>query len=274
MKAKEFLDAGDLAAAIAQVGAELKAAPTDGPKRTLLFELLCCAGDLDRAVKQLDVIGAESSDRDLAVQPYRNVLEGERKRRRLFSEGLVPGLPKRVPDYTRLHLEAVNRIREGHYADARALLEEAEAARPPAAGTIDGEPFDDLKDADDLLGPFLEVITATNYSWIPWEAVRSVSMEAPRHLRDLVWLPARVELDIGSLGEVFLPVLYVNSYQHHDNRVKLGRMTDWQADTEGLSLASGQKLLMVGERDWPLLEIRQLAFEPSGGSDGDTSTNS
>jgi len=73
---------------------------------------------------------------------------------------------------------------------------------------------------------------------------------------------------------VFLPVLYVNSYQHQDDRVKLGRMTDWQADIGGLSLASGQKLLLAGERDWPLLEIRQLAFEPSGGNNGDPSTNS
>jgi len=274
MNGKQLLDSGDLAAAIAQVGAELRAAPEDAAKRTFLFELLCCAGDLDRALKQLDALAAESSERDLAIQPYRNVLEGEKKRRRAFSGGLVPGLPKKIPDYTRLHLEAINRITEGHYAEARALLEEGEAARRPVAGTINGEPFDDLKDADDLIGPFLEVITVSNYSWIPWESVRSVSMEAPRHLRDLVWLPARVELDIGPLGEVFLPVLYVNSYQHHDNRVKLGRMTDWQAATGDLSLASGQRLLMAGERDWPLLEVRELAFEPPGGNDGDTSTNS
>jgi len=135
MMVKELLDAGDLSAAIDQIGANLRAEPTDRVKRTFLFELLCCAGDLDRAEKQLDVVAAESSDRDIAVQPYRNVLEGERKRRRLFSEGRVPGLPKRVPDYARLHLEAINRIREGHYAEARALLEESETARPPVSGT-------------------------------------------------------------------------------------------------------------------------------------------
>jgi len=263
MMVKELLDAGDLSAAIDQIGANLRAEPTDRVKRTFLFELLCCAGDLDRAEKQLDVVAAESSDRDIAVQPYRNVLDGERKRRRLFSEGRVPGLPKRVPDYARLHLEAINRIREGHYAEARALLEESETARPPVSGTINGERFDDLKDADDLLGPFLEVITLNNYAWIPWEAVRSVTMQAPRHLRDLVWNPAHVELEIGPLGEVFLPVLYAGSYLHQDDRVKLGRMTDWRADAGGLALASGQKLLMAGERDWPLLEVRQLEIDPS-----------
>lgn len=274
MNGKELLDTGDLAAAITQVGEEVRAAPMDIAKRTFLFELLCCAGDLDRAAKQLDAIGAAGSDHDLAVQPYRNLLEGERKRRRLFSDGLVPGLPKRAPEYTALHLEAVNRIREGRYAEAMALLEEGEASRQPVGCNINGEPFDDLKDADDLVGPFLEVITVNNYCWVPWESVRAVSMEAPRHLRDLVWLPARVELDIGPLGEVFLPVLYVHSYQHPDNRVKLGRMTDWQPECAGLSLGNGQRLLMAGDRDWPLLEIRELAVEPPDGTHGDTSSNS
>src|ERR1017187_10079465 len=263
MTVKELLDAGNLSAAIAQISTDLREAPADRVKRTFLFELLCCAGDLDRAEKQLDVLAAEGCDRDIAVQPYHNVLAGERKRRLLFSEGRVPGLPKRVPDYTRLHLEAINHIPEGHYSEARALLEESETARPPVSGTINGERFDDLNDADDLLGPFLEVITANNYSWIPWEVVRSVSMEAPRHLRDLVWIPARVELEIGPLGEAFLPVLYADSYLHQDDRVKLGRMTEWRADAGGLALVSGQKLLMAGERDWPLLEVRQLEFDPS-----------
>lgn len=265
MTVKELLDAGDLAAAVRQSGADVKEAPLDHTKRTFLFELLCCAGDLDRAAKQLDVVGGQNSDREIAVQPYRNVLEGERKRRLLFSEGRVPGLPKRVPEYTGFHLEAINRVREGDYAAARVLLEESEAARPPVAGTINGERFDDLKDGDDLLGPFLEVITLNNYSWIPWESVRSVSIAAPRHLRDLVWIPARVEFEFGSLGEAFLPVLYAGSYPHADDRVKLGRLTDWRSDAGGLAIANGQKVLMAGEQDWPLLEVRQLEFEPSGG---------
>jgi protein involved in temperature-dependent protein secretion len=42
-------------------------------------------------------------------------------------------------------------------------------------------------------------------------------------------------------------------------------MTDWRADVDGLALANGQKLLMAGEHDWPLLEVRQLEFESSGG---------
>ena len=270
MTANELFHAGDVSTAITQVGREVADSPLDYRKRTFLFELLCFAGDLDRAAKQLDVLGEESPDRSLAAQSYRNLIVGEQRRRLLFSEGRVPGLPNHIPPYTNLHIEAVNRIREGHYDEARRLLEDAESSRPAIGGTLNGERFEDLKDADDVLGPFLEVMVADNYSWLPWETVRSVTIPPPRYVRDLVWAPAHIELNFGPLGDVFLPVLYADSYRHPDARVKLGRMTDWRENVNGLALASGQKLLSDGARDWPILEIRQLEFQhPSeGGADG------
>ena len=270
MTVHQLLDAGDLSSAIAQIGQELKTSPGDYAKRTALFELLCCAGDLDRAAKHLEVMAGENTDRAVAVQPYRNLLEGERKRRRLFTDGLIPGLPKRAPEYTRLHVESINRVRASQYDDARALLEESATLRPAVSGSINGTPFEDLTDADDLIGPFLEVIVGDTCSWIPWEMVRSVTTEAPRHLRDLIWLPAEVELDFGPLGHVFLPVLYADSYLHEDNRVKLGRMTAWRSDVPGLALGAGQKLLMADEREWPLLEVRHLEIQPLNEHDGDS----
>src|SRR5436189_256230 len=80
-------------------------------------------------------------------------------------------------------------------------------------GRLNGNrPFEDFKDCDDLVGPFLEAIIQAEYNWIPWEAVRSISMEPPKHVRDLIWIPARIELCRGVVGEAFLPVLYANSY--------------------------------------------------------------
>jgi type VI secretion system protein ImpE len=231
--------------------------------------MLCFAGDLERAAKQLDVLGRDSTESEIAVQRYRGAIECEKLRRLLFTQGLRPGLPKKVPPYTQMHLDAINRMRENHIDEARALLEQAADLRPLVTCRVNGELFDDIRDADDLIGPFLEVFTLNNYSWVPWEAVRSVTIPPPKHLRDLIWTPARVELDIGSLGEVFLPALYAQSYAHGDNQVKLGRMTDWRADVEGLALAAGQRLLVTGERDWPLLEIRELECEgPEERSDG------
>lgn len=262
MTAKELFEAGDLPSAIARVGEDLRNDPANESHRIFLFELLCLTGDLDRAARQLDALAAKGADSALAVQSYRNALEGEKKRRLCFTTGQVPGLPKHVPDYTRFHLDALNHLRAGEFEEAVTLLEKAEELRPPVRGAIDDVPFEDLKDADDLIGPFLEVITPSNYAWIPWEIVRGVSILAPQHLRDTVWIPARVELEFGSLGEVFIPVLYAGSYLHPDPQVKMGRVTDWKQDTGGLALASGQRVLVADDRDAALLEIRSIEIEP------------
>ena len=268
MNAKQLFDAADLPGAITKISEELKSDPADSRKRTFLFELLCFAGDLERASKQLDVIGRGSTDSEIAVSRYRAALEAEKLRRLLFTEGRTPGLPKDVPPYTGQHLEAIGHMRQGRVEEARASLEKAIETRPSIPCHINGEAYEDIRDADDLLAPFLEIFTVNNYSWVPWEAVKSITMEPPKHLRDLIWMPATVELHIGPLGEVFLPVLYPQSYLHPDNQVKLGRVTDWRADVEGLALASGQRMLVAGERDWPLLEIRQLECERPEKTDG------
>ena len=272
MTAKELFDKGDLTAAIAKVGDELKNDPADVQRRTFLFEMLCFAGDLERAAKQLDVISRGGAESELAVQRYRSAIECEKLRRLCFTQGLTPGLPKKVPPYTQMHLDALTHLRENRSAEARALLEQAADLTPTVTCMVNRELFDDIRDADDLMGPFLEVFTLNNYSWVPWEAVRSVAITPPKHLRDLIWTPATVELDIGALGEVFLPALYAQSYLHPDNQVKLGRATDWRGDVEGLTLAAGQRLLVTGDRDWPMLEIRELECEAPESEHVDTGT--
>jgi type VI secretion system protein ImpE len=262
MDANELLRAGQLSAAITQVTEEVKARPADLHGRTFLFELLCFSGDLDRADKHLDVIGQESADSEIAVQRYRDVLQAERARRRLFSEGLRPRLIPETPSYTELHFQALNCIREGELSEARSLLEEAEANRPGLPGQLNGnQPFEDFKDCDDLIGPFLEAIIEAEYNWIPWEAVTSLSIEPPKHSRDLIWIPARIELRTGTAGEAFLPVLYANSYLHSDERVKLGRATEWRSDVQEVTVGLGQRLFAVGDHDFPMLEVREIRFE-------------
>jgi type VI secretion system protein ImpE len=271
MNAREFLEGNDLSSALAQASEQLRSKPADVEKRTLLFELLAFTGDLSRALKQLEIVAQSGTEADVAVQRYRKVLKGEEARRRVFVEGELPGLPKQIPAYVPFHIEAALLIHHGQFEAARELLEKAESERPLLSGTINDQPFDDLKDCDDLIGPFLEIITETNYCWLPWEAIRSVSVEPPKHLRDLCWIPARIELHDGPLGECFLPVLYQGSYLHSDDRVKLGRMTEWQADSGGLALAAGQRLLQAGDQDWPLLEVRQIELKAPEVTNGDAS---
>jgi type VI secretion system protein ImpE len=260
MKAKELLDAGHLSAATEQLDQEVRSHPTDSRLRTFLFELLCFAGNYPRAERQLDVLAQQAATTEVGVQVYRNVLAAERARRRLFSEGLRPGFLFDPPPYVHLHLEAVNRVREGNPTEAVALLEASEHSRPRLQGRIEGQPFLGFRDGDDILAPFLEVIVHNRYIWLPFEQIKHLTISIPQRLRDLLWIPAALESHHGPVGEVFLPVLYAGSSEHADDRLKLGRMTDWRVVTEGLAVGVGQHLLLVDEEDKGLIEVREIEF--------------
>jgi type VI secretion system protein ImpE len=267
MDAKELLGAGHLSAAIEQLNQELRAHPTDSRRRTFLFELLSFAGDYERAARQLDVIGHQSATAEVGVQVYRNILTAELSRRRLFSDGLRPDFLFDPPPYMHLHLEAVNRLHERQSAEAKALLERSQGSRFPLEGRLAGQSFADFRDADDLLGPFLEVIVHSNYVWLPFEHIAHLTISPPKRLRDLLWIPATLESQFGAVGDVFLPVLYAGSSEHGDDNVKLGRMTDWKAVEEGLALGVGQRLFLIDGSERPMLEVREVAFDAAGSTE-------
>jgi type VI secretion system protein ImpE len=258
---KELLDAGRLSAAVEQVNQEVRLHPTDSRLRTFLFELLCFAGDFQRAERQLDVIGQQDARAEVGVQVYRHVLVAEKARHRCFAEGLRAHFLFDPPLYTPLHLEAVNRLREGDSTAAGALLKESDSLRPRPKGRLDGQVFEDLRDGDDLMAPFLEVFIHDTYIWLPFEQIKHLTISPPQHLRDLLWIPAVLESHHGPVGEVFLPVLYADSSMHADDRLKLGRMTDWQAIAEELVKGVGQHLWFIDAQDKGLLEVRDLTIE-------------
>jgi type VI secretion system protein ImpE len=262
---KALLEAGQLGAAIEAVTQEVKAHPTDGSRRIFLFELLCFAGEWDRAEKQLDAIGHQDLKAEIGVQVYRSNIKAERDRRRLFSEGLHPHFLTEPPPYVDLHLAAINRLREGNQGEARQTLDRAEEERPALAGTFNGKRFEDFRDWDDVLGPVLELIVNGQYSWLPFQQIRRMEVNEPKHMRDLMWATARVEASDGTIGEVFIPALYAGSSEHANDQVRLGRMTDWKKLSDDLSMAVGLRLFLVDGEDKSLFEARSVEFEPVGG---------
>jgi len=259
-KANEFLNAGQLSAALEQVTQEVKAKPSDGSLRIFLFELLCFAGEFDRAEKQLDVIGHQNAEADLAVQVYHNNIKAERSRLRLFSDGLQPHFLSEPPAYVDLQLAAINRLREGNFVEAREVLNRAEEKRPALSGKCKERPFKDFQDYDDIVGPVLELIVHDKYTWLPFEQVRRMEIPPPKQLRDLMWAPARIESLSGTTGEVFVPALYAGSYRNPNDQVKLGRMTDWQQVGEDVSMVVGQRLFLVDGDDVSIFEAEVVEF--------------
>jgi type VI secretion system protein ImpE len=197
---------------------------------------------------------------DAAVLSYRQLLEAEKARRRLFSEGVKPQFFSDPPETIHQRLEAVNRMREGKHAEARELLARLDEATPPVAGELNGKPFASLRDCDDLFAPVLEVLARGGYFWVPLAQIDSVAMNPPRYPRDLLWLPATLTLRDDQTGDVFLPVLYPGSHEHAEDAVKLGRMTDWKSTDDGPVLGVGARLFLTDDEEVGVLEWRQVKF--------------
>ncbi len=232
MTAIELFRAGKLTDAIKALTEEVRNAPTDVQKRTFLFELLCFAGEFDRAEKQLDVLAQSGKQSELGALLYRAALHAERERQQFFTN--------------KAYLEA------GQFPASQAL-----------AGSFNGKPFQEVADADPRIGSRLEVIVAGRYLWVPFEHIASVQMEPPKRLRDLLWIPALVKSGPSfqgrDLGEVLVPVLSPFTSKHTDDQVRLGRATVWE-EGDGAEIPFGQKMLNIDGEEVPLLELRLLEF--------------
>jgi type VI secretion system protein ImpE len=231
MDAVALYRAGQLKPAITALGDELKKQPLDARRRTMLFELLCFAGEYDRAEKQLDMLADSTKEAIAGILVYKAALHAERTRQEMFARGQFP----------------------------------ADTPGPSGPGVVNGAPVASFTDVDPRIGDHLEVFIAGSYTWIPLEYVASLAIEAPTKLRDLIWAPARLEVTpafrMQELGEVLLPVLSPLSWKHEDDAVRLGSTTVWEEDERFGSVPFGQKVFAADDEEMALLEVRTLTFE-------------
>lgn len=261
MNAKEYLEAGRLKEAIAAMNDEVKRHPTDTSRRGFLCELLCFAGELERADMQLDAMGQQEPQSMMGIALFRHLIRAEQARQQFYKDGRVPEFIAEPSAVLKLHLEASIRIREGKGAEAAELLAQAEAQRTRVSGTCNGQPFDDLRDLDDLTACFFEVLTSNGkYYWIPMERVQMVDFRAPVRPRDLLWRRAHMTVSDGPDGEVYLPTIYAGSHTDADDRVRLGRVTDWKRDGGAPVRGIGQRTFLLGDHDQTILQMKELSF--------------
>lgn len=260
MTAKELFQAGNLAAALEAATQEVKNAPGNNGARTLLFELLAFVGEYDRAEKQLEAIGKMDVKSEWPVQVYRNILAAERKRKAVFEQGAQPGFLLDPPPYVTLHLQAVDKLRQGQAGAALELIEQAAEAEPHLHGEINGEPFDGLRDWDDLTGCVLEFIVLQDYIWVPFAHVRELLTMPPERPRDYLWAPVKVELSNGVSHSGYLPHLYYGTHRDADDKVRLGRLAYTKAIEGGPVAGVGAHTLDAGGKDIGLLDCREMTI--------------
>jgi type VI secretion system protein ImpE len=237
MTAQSLYQAGRLDAAIEALGAELRSNPTDAQRRTFLFELLCFAGNYDRAAKQLDILSQGGQQAAMGTLLYQSALHAERTRQDMFANDTLPLISGPTTAVT---------------------------------GTLNGKPFSSIEDGDPRVGPRLELFAAGQYTLMPLAHIESVRMEAPKRLRDMLWAPAIVRTAPSfkgtDLGEILVPIMAPGSWQDEDDSIRLGRATAWIALDDGREAPIGQRVLRVDGDEVPVLEIRELVVTTGGTS--------
>jgi type VI secretion system protein ImpE len=227
MNAQELLQAGRLDEAIAALGAELREQPSDARRRMFLFELLCLAGNYDRAEKQLDILAEDDPSKRQRAMFYTLVLSAERLRQSMAASGDYP-----------------------------------QTGGDSGPGSWNGTRFTRLEDTDPRQYSHFEFITAAGYHRIPMAEVASVEMDAPARLRDLIWSPARMRFRQrpDDTVDALIPVLTAGAFKHVDPQVRLGRVTVWEQQ-DGIEVPCGQRMFQADDTVWPVLELRNLTLD-------------
>ena len=260
----ELIKSGKLTEARQQLVAAVRDKPGDTAARTLLFQVLCYCGEWDKADRHLEAIAAQDVSREAGVLDYRNLIRAEKERLAVMEKGCSASFLTEPPTYLDLFCAARTKVAEQKADEAKDLFRRVDAAKPDITGSVNGSPFSGFCDTDTLLAPFLEVMAHDQYLWVPFESLRELSITPPKTLLDLLWVSAHVTTWEGYAMNCYLPALYPGSFRHEDERIKLGRMTDWISLGGSLARGVGQHVYAVGEQDMAILEIRDVTFNFPG----------
>lgn len=77
----------------------------------------------------------------------------------------------------------------------------------------------------------------------------------------MIWVPAKIALRQGVLGEIYLPCLYPGSAAQPDDLIRLGQKTDWLEANCGLCRGIGLKTYLADDEFRTIFELRELHFD-------------
>ena len=261
MRAEQSLREGNLEEALAQLQDQVRKDPSNAEYRTFLFQLLAVIGNWERAMTQLNVAGELDAGTLAMVQTYGPALRCEAFREEVFRGNRSPLLFGKPPQWVAMLLEALRLTTEGKYTQSQEVRNSAFEAAPATPGTINGQRFEWLADADPRIGPVVEAIINGQYYWVPMQHIQAIRMDEPADLRDTVWMPAYFTWTNGGETVGLIPTRYPDSQHSEDPLVRMSRKTEWIEHQGGLYLGTGQRMLSTDTDEYPLMEVREIILD-------------
>ncbi len=263
--AEQHLREGRVDAALAALQDAVRAQPGDARLRIFLFQILSVAGQWQRALNQLDVC-AEMDPGALGMREmYRDAIACEALRAEVFAGKRAPMLFGEPEPWLALLIESLLRSGRNEAEASARLREQAFEQAPTSGGTVDGQAFEWIADADSRMGPVIEAIINGRYYWVPFNRLLRLATEPPEDLRDFVWLPGVLQFTNGGEVPALLPARYPGSSTSGDGLIQLGRKTDWLDQGNDTFHGLGQRLLATDSGEYPLMQCREILINDPGG---------
>ena len=268
--AEQAVRNGDPAAALQSLQDQVRRDPSDAKLRVFLFQLLCVVGQWDRALTQLNV-AAELDPGALAMaQMYREALQCEGLRAEVFAGKRSPVIFGEPPEWMALLIESMLVRGTERAGEAQSLRERAFEAAPPTSGSIDGQPFEWIADADMRLGPVCEAVINGRYYWVPFDRLSRIDLEAPADLRDVVWMPGHFQFANGGEAVGLIPTRYTESESSDDAHVRLARKTVWREEAPDVFVGLGQRVLATDAGEHAIMDLRTIVLGAAPAGDEGT----
>ena len=238
--------------------ARVRSAPADLAARSVLWQIFALRGEFDRARAQLDMILKLDADWALEVQGCHALLNAEQQRSNVFLAQEPPVCLGSPPPWFGALATGIAHVARGQRESAIRLFTHVLEAAEPCTGTVDGSRFEWICDGDARLGPCLEILAQGRYMWVEIRSIQGLKCAQPEELRDLIWQPAKLEIDNSGATDVFLPARYPGGTADEH---QLARTTDWELMGADLYLGHGQKCLSTDVDMHALLDIRELRID-------------
>jgi len=266
--AEAAVRAGDPQGALASLTTAVKAHPAKPQLRIFLAQLLCVLGQWERAHTQLNVVAELDSTTGPMREMVGHALRCELLRAAVFAGKRSPMVFGQPDEWLAQLIESLLQAGQGAQPLADQLAQSAFEAAPATAGSINGEPFEWIADADSRLGPVLEAMVNGRYYWVPFSRLSRVSIEDPVDLRDRVWLAAQLGFANGGEAVAMIPARYPGSHLSTDGQILMATKTEWQAVGTDRFTGIGQRVLVTdrGEHDMRsvrLIELGETAVAPT-----------
>lgn len=261
MNAQQLISEGNLAGALGALQDGIRKDPSNAKYRVFLFQLLSVLGQWNRALTQLNVAAELDAATLPMVQTYREAIQCEALRAEIFSGKRAPLIFGEPPAWLVLLLEAIKLDASNDLESAANARAQAFEDAPASAGSINGERFEWIADADQRLGPVIEAIVNGRYFWIPVYRISRIEIDAPVDLRDAVWTPATFTWTNGSTTVGLIPTRYDGTVDVKDDALLLGRRTEWVEQGVLAGHGLGQRMLVTDAGEYAMMDVRVIEFD-------------